>query len=266
MSFSSEAKKEVERLLQQGQKLQAIKYLTDNFQISLEEAKMLVETVENQVNPSGTLTTSPQIENSINQTALDGQLKADVIRLLQVNKKIEAVKLVKTELNTGLKEALVMVEEVQKEIDPNYRSVKIGSGCFGGGLTLFKVIFGLIGITFLCVAGGVYYFQKKTIDNSDLVTGKVTELFHNNKGLSAPLIEYQVQGKTHVYRSSTYSSPPAYEVDEMVEMYVNRNNPDDVVVNTFSDRWFLIFIFGLLGSVFTAVAIGVMFVKRSLKV
>src|SRR5688500_11206930 len=102
MSLTSEAKKEVERLLLSGQKIRAVKYLHDTVNISLLDAKTLVEAVEHEHvsgRPGGELSPSPFSAPSA--TALDGALKAQVIALLTVNKKIEAVKLVKTQLNTG---------------------------------------------------------------------------------------------------------------------------------------------------------------------
>jgi hypothetical protein len=54
-------------------------------------------------------------------------------------------------------------------------------------------------------------------------------------------------------------------VNEEVEMFVNRNDPDDVVVNTFSDRWLFIFIFGLIGFIFTAIVVGLMFASKAIK-
>lgn len=50
-------------------------------------------------------------------TTLDGPLKTEVVRLLQNRRKLEAVKYVQNHLYIGLNEALMMVEEVEKEIN-----------------------------------------------------------------------------------------------------------------------------------------------------
>ena len=47
--MTSEAKKEVESLLQAGQKIRAIKYLNDTFNISLQDSKVLVEALEQEM-------------------------------------------------------------------------------------------------------------------------------------------------------------------------------------------------------------------------
>src|SRR5690349_10171801 len=120
MSITTEAKNEVERLIRQGQKLMAIKYLCDTFNISLPEAKMLVEAVEKEQSSNGSFTQPASFQAGLSNIA-----RAEVISLLMANKKIEAVKKVKTELGIGLKEALDVVEEIEKGVNPNYRSVKV---------------------------------------------------------------------------------------------------------------------------------------------
>lgn len=257
MSITAEAKKEVERLLRGGQKIQAIKYLRDTFDIALPESKLLVEALEKEL-------ASPSINSPAENagTALSGDLKAEVTRLLQAGKKIEAVKYVKTDLRTGLKEALAFVEEVEREINPDAvpANMKLG-GCFGGGFRIVGWVFGSIGLLFMLVAGIIYYLQLKTIEKSDQVTGIVVDFQSSGSG-SSPVIAYEWQGQKRQYHSSTSSNPPAYEMNEEVPMYVNHDNPADVIVDTFTDRWLLMAIFGGLGSFFTLFSAIFMFASR----
>lgn len=266
MALSSEAKKEVERLLKDGQKLNAIHYLHETFQISLTDANTLVEVVEQEQ-----MASSPQNEFTpdlpASTTALDGKLKEDVIRLLQANQKLDAVKRVKSELHIGLKEALVMVEEVHQEIDPTQKFTKVGGGCLSGTFTLFLLIFGFIGVSLLGIAGLIYYFQAEEIANSELMKGRVTSFhFSGDSRGSAPVISYQWGGSERFYKSNTFSTPPAYELNEEVDLYVNRNNPKEVVVDTFTDRWLVITIIGGIGFFFTVFTLALVFVSRKLKV
>lgn len=257
MSITAEAKKEVERLLQVGQKIQAIKYLRDTFGIALPESKLLVEALEKEL--ASTSINSPAEDTG---TALSRDLKAEVTRLLQAGKKIEAVKYAKTDLRTGLKEALAFVEKVEKEINPDAvpANLKVG-GCLGGGFRLVGWVFGSIGVLFMLVAGIIYYFQLKTIENSDQVTGVVVDFQSGGSG-SSPVIDYEWQGQKRQYHSTTSSNPPAYEMNEDVPIYVNRDNPADVIVDTFTDRWLLIAVFGGLGSFFTLFSAIFMFASR----
>ncbi len=261
MSITAEARQEVESLLQRGQKVKAVKYLCDTFNVSLQEAKALVEAVEAERKPK--LAPQAQYQNDdSSSTLLSGSLKDEVVSLLLANKKIEAVRRVKDELNTGLKEALQLVEEVDRNTNPNYRSVSIRKGCLGGGFALGALVFGFVGLVFVAIAGASYYFQQQTIENSEKITGVVTDFHYGSKNGSSPIITYEWNGEKRQYHSNTYSSPPAYDLHEEVTMFVNRDNPDDVVVDTFSDRWFLIIIFGGMGSVFVLICVLFFFVGR----
>ena len=66
----------------------------------------------------------------------------------------------------------------------------------------------------------------------------------------APVIEYEWKGTQKQHESNTYSSPPAYELGEEVELFVNLEDPNQASVNTFTDRWLLIIIFDSIGTVF----------------
>src|SRR5688572_3231247 len=105
MSMNQEAREEVERLIRQGNKLQAIKYLHDTFDISLADAKRLVDALANEL----ALANSSQAENNPfteQQSELQGEDRMIVQRLLQEGKKMEAIKYVRAKRNLGLKEAM----------------------------------------------------------------------------------------------------------------------------------------------------------------
>jgi ribosomal protein L7/L12 len=207
MSLTSEAKQEVQRLLQLDQKINAVKYLHKTFDISLAEAAVLVEAVENDPSPYLHKTIEEDLSTSspsalLVSTALDGALKSQVIALLASDKKIEAIKVVKSQLNTGLKEALEMVEEVEQEMDPSFHPTKTKAGFKAGVPTLFKVIFGTVGIALLTGALLVYISQQRTIGNSKVVTGKVVDFQYSGKGGSAPVILFEWNGQRQYYRST----------------------------------------------------------------
>src|SRR5688572_11414908 len=115
MSIPSEAKQEVARLLTAGQKNEAITYLEETFQISLIDAKTLVEVVEKELNisessfnsiersmpPSDSPATDQELEIGT-ETELWGPLKLEVKALIMAGKKMEAVKLVSAHFRKGL--------------------------------------------------------------------------------------------------------------------------------------------------------------------
>ena len=240
MDISTEAKLEVSRLLQQGQKLEAIKYLRDAFDISLQDAKTLVEAAERE------MTSSSAMELPLAATNTDSNLRGKVIDYLKAGKKLEAVKFVKSELNIGLAEAARFVDNIDKETNPDYKPPGRGCGCLGRSL---MAIFGTVAIILFAIAGAIYYFESKTIENGDRVTGLVVD-FNNNEGSVAPVIEYEWRGAKKLYYSNIYSTPPAYVLNEEVPMVINRDDPDDILLDTFTDRWLAIVVLCGLGAIF----------------
>lgn len=119
-------------------------------------------------------------------------------------------------------------------------------------------VFAGVGLLFMGVAVLIYYQQSGTIRKSDPVKGKVVRLQSGNGSGSAPVVQYQWRGNTYTYTSGTYSSPPAYSIGEWVPIYVNRDDPGDIIIDTFIDRYFLITIFGGMGFLFVGIAYGVM--------
>jgi len=250
MPISSEAKQEVERLIRSGQKIKAIKYLCDTFQVSLADSKRLVETVEAEMH-SATSVSSPSFTTP---TTLTGDLKVEVQRLLHDRKKLEAVKYVRLQTQAGLKEALVLVEEVERESNPNAKSLSAGGGCLKTGVNGIAILFAGVALLLFIITGIVYYRDAQLINKSVKINGRVVELV-SNKGTYAPVIAYTLNGKDHRYESTAYTKPSAYEMDEVVPMFVNPNKPDELVLDTFTDRWLAISIVGGIGLFFTFFAV-----------
>src|SRR5688500_14725072 len=115
MSITSEAKQEVVRLLALNKKIEAVKYIKETFQVSLLDAKKLVEAIEQELT-SGQISidvnASPPSAQATTPTQLSDEARQKVEQLLQAGKKIEAVKFVNNTYKRGLKNALTSVEEV----------------------------------------------------------------------------------------------------------------------------------------------------------
>jgi len=246
MSMTEEAKREIERFLQRGQKIGAIKHLKDIYGFSLAESKILVEAFEGQTDSS-----SVNARLYTGDASLDEVSKSKVIALLRAGNKIGAIKYLKEHLNIRLKDAKHKAEELQKEINPKLGAVTRSAGL---AVKMVLLIFGFVGFVFLGIAGFIFYSQTNSIGKSDLISGKVVRMEYQDGGQgSAPVIEYEWNGQKWLHVSNIYSSPPAYAVDEEIAIYVNREDPEDIVVNTFTDRYFFILIFGLLGFVFVSI-------------
>jgi hypothetical protein len=83
----------------------------------------------------------------------------------------------------------------------------------------------LIGIAFGCYSVS---FAFGTVE----VQGTVVRIESGS-----PVVQYDVQGKTHEYKSSISSTSPSYRVGEKVSVLYRLRDPAAVQINTFTDRW-----------------------------
>jgi ribosomal protein L7/L12 len=257
MSITSEAKQEVARLLGQDQKIEAVKYIKESFQVSLRDAKKLVEAIEGEL-AAGTFktiaTTPPVIIGT--PAGLSGETKTHVEMLLRAKRKLEAIRYVRQERKLDLKESVVLVEEVQKQINPNF----VASGS-GRGVTTIQIAgagFGLTAVCLLSLAVFFYNANAKLISEGIKTEGTVVRQEWNDD-TAAAVIRYQWQGETVEGVNDLYAKPPAYDLGETVVLYVSRENKMDFVVDSFSDRWLGVTILGGMAIIFGF--IGVMMLK-----
>jgi ribosomal protein L7/L12 len=254
MSMTHQARQEIERLLQKGEKIGAIKHLKDAYGFSLEQSKILVEAIEGKIDAASA---NPYLNRV--SSKLDEAAKAHVSNLLKSGNKIQAVKFVKETLRLRLKEAKDQVEELEKILQPGMTAK---TSAIFNPVSVIRVVFGGVGAIMLAIAGYLVFAQSQSIANSELVTGRVVRMQATSDGMTAPVIEYQWNDKNWLHASTTYSSPPAYEVNEAVPIYVNRQDPTDITVDTFTDRWFLITILGSMGLGFGGIPLFVTWLTR----
>jgi ribosomal protein L7/L12 len=115
---------EIVLLLQGSKKIEAIKVYRERTGVGLKEAKDAVEALE-------------RGESLPTREPLDSTMEAEIVRLLEARKKIEAIKVYRERTGVGLKEAKDAVEAVAAQ-----RSIVApsGSGCLGAALLLMVLI------------------------------------------------------------------------------------------------------------------------------
>jgi hypothetical protein len=133
---------------------------------------------------------------------------------------------------------------------------RLKSGCMWVFLNLVWII----------LLGAAVYVGKSSWElkqQGASATGSVVSLREvpetDNSGVTyAPVINYDVNGRTYTYESSNSSDPPAYDVGEKVQLLYRPNDPEDVRVNSWFDLWFLPAMLGGGGVVVAIVSIVMM--------
>lgn len=176
--------------------------------------------------------------------------------LLYENKKDEAEALLIAEAGISQDEANNYIARLEGSITKNSS---------GSSIPKSKKIapFTLMGIGFVMWGFAIYFFVDKDqqINNSYLTQGVVID-FIIDEGF-APIISYEAEGTPYKYISTIYSTPPAYELDEVVEIYVDKGNPEDVIINSFINKWLIVTIFASFGLVFDLLGLVVLKLKSS---
>lgn len=269
--FTTEAKNEVRRFLAEGRRITAIAYLCNTFNLTAEQAEQLVQIVERdlpeqpQTETISQAETLPRVEYEVpsapsNQVST--RLKSEVIELIQTKKKLQAIKLVRQELNLSLKDAAIIVDDIHKEVDPNFQPLKLDGGCVRVVFKVIAYIFLAVTIFSLAIGAIIYFMQEDTVSNGEKVSGVVTGFTSNDTGGSAPIVEYNWHGEKREYKSTLFSTPPSFAVNEKVELYINKENPDDALIDSFSERWLVITVFAGIAAFFALFALALLFVSR----
>lgn len=169
--------------------------------------------------------------------------------LIYENQDFEAIKLIKKETDLSYDDATEYVHRLKESLGKNSakRTVKRNSRI---NLYVFAGLSGLFWILAI-----VFYISKTNqIERSILVKGNVTDMVRDEEG-SAPVVTYYLGEVTYEYKSNVYSTPPAYEVGDIVELYVNEADRNEVMINSFVDRWLVILILVTLGVAFDIAAV-----------
>lgn len=191
----------------------------------------------------------------------DGQ-KQHVRDLLINGRKIEAVKYLRENFALSLKESKRLAELIDEDIaDDEYVSQPQSPTALqrGGGTktaSMIGLVFGLIGAAMLSVIIYLYISHQNFLQRAVPAIGVVVSSPHQ------PVIDYEYNGEMYSYYSSVSSNPPSYEMGEQVEVFVNPDNPNDVIVNTFTERWFVITLVGGMGLLFFGIGMVTFFAFR----
>ena len=165
---------EIQRLIQSGQKIHAIKIFRENFGVGLKEAKDAVEAMEagKSIDISGlrVVASTPTIYQ------MDDEILTEIQRLARGGNKIEAIRRFRETFGVGLKEAKDAVEAIERgeSVDLaglranafNAQNVEIVKKV---GVAVGGSILGSVVVTFVLIVGaiiGVFYLVSRTIGDA----------------------------------------------------------------------------------------------------
>lgn len=112
----------------------------------------------------------------------------------------------------------------------------------------------LIGAVLLAISFVIIVNRYKFKSSADTVTATVSNLYpvssSDGDGYTYKAeFEYSYKGLIYRKNDSSSSNPPTYSIGESVEIFVNPNDPYDILVNGFMGFWFfpmIIFFIGLV--------------------
>ncbi|MDN5213355.1 ribosomal protein L7/L12 [Fulvivirgaceae bacterium BMA12] len=185
--------------------------------------------------------------------------KQHVRGLLVEGRKIEAIKYIRQHFGLGLKDSKRLIDLIDKDIredEYQYDRGKVIRHSMKRGGQLVGIIFAGVGSILLGVALFIFFGNQRLINEGVVIEATVIST------PSSPLFEYEVNGEIYKYQSDVTTNPPSYEIGEVVSMYVNPNDPYDLLIDSFPDRWLAITILGAMGALFFGIGMLVAVVFR----
>ena len=204
------------------------------------------------------------------------EIKEQLSNLVFEGKKEEALKLIQDKFGADREEAEKLLQlAVRESVSPQKlfsvlknqsERISKGKGCRHVLFKFIAIIFGFFGIPPLLIAIGVYLYMDIQISESEIATETVVELRPYRNDYDSydytPIIRYEVRGKEYTMEAPVYSDTPEFTEGEQVELLVHKENPNLVIINNFTQRWFMIILIGSIGVFFTLGMIVFIFLSR----
>ncbi len=199
---------------------------------------------------------------------LTPEQKEHVIDLIHMGDQLDAVRYLQETLGVSSEEALMLAEKLEEEIEAEESPLKdefeslqresVGKKGLNVGRLVGTIFMSLGGIMLAVVAYVVvsnYQFEQRAIPVKGTVIDYQSHLSSNDQGQSTtmytPVFQYDFKGKSYTYVSSTSSSSKEYEIDETVEVLVDPEEPAEILINSFWEKWFLPVLLGFMGTLFS---------------
>jgi hypothetical protein len=196
---------------------------------------------------------------------LTPEQKEHAIELIEMGDKLEAVRYFQETLKVNADEALLLAEKLQQEIDAEtearFKSLEQMMPTPGKGLNVGRLVGGIfmgVGGIMLTIVAFVLYSNYNFSQRAETIKAKLIEYqsyeSRNDNGsyttMYTPVFKYEYKGQSYTHVSTTSSSSREFQIDEMVNVLVDPENPHEILVDSFMDKWFLPLLLGIMGIVF----------------
>lgn len=203
------------------------------------------------------------------------EIKDQVSQLLRSGQRGQAKLLLQSKLGISEEEAEKLVRALEQEnpaqhmiipsLTRGVNTINQTGGCVALFLRGFGLFFTLITLACYAFAVIMYFYYNHFISEEATVTGMVIDLEINSEGASAPIVEYDWNGETKLYKSAMHAAPPDYAPGDSVTLYVNPENPDEAIIDSFTERYLFSVIFAGVGTFFLFFAIAMFVIARKLR-
>ena len=197
------------------------------------------------------------------------EIKEELGNLVFSGKKQEAIELLQKRyratpeeaeqlLKLAIKESYTPTQVIKRFMASTPKSAD-GRGCQQQAFHMIAIMFGFLAIPLLLISIAMYFYNDYQIKHSNLVIGKVTAIntytSYGEDPQLFPVITYRVGVHQFDFEAPVYSDTPAFEVGEEVELFVRKDDPESVIINTFTQRWFMIILIAPFGLLFLVLMI-----------
>lgn len=187
--------------------------------------------------------------------------------MIASGKQLEAVRYFREVLGVDANQALALAEKLEQEMGgpPPLLAQRVTAHLRSGSIVgrLVGRIFMTVGIIQAVVAAYLVFSHSRFERHAMAIKGTVVDYqsyvstgSDGSTTMYTPVFEYRLNGKAYTHVDNSSSSFREFEVGEVVDILVDPENPEDVLVDSFMEKWFVPTLLGFMGIVFAGIGYG----------
>ncbi len=187
--------------------------------------------------------------------------KAHATQLIASGKQLEAVRYFREVLGIDANQALALAEKLEQEMGgptgalAHRVATHLRSGASVGRLV--GRIFMTVGLILASVGAYFIYSNIQFKQHATPIKGTLVEYEsyvstsdNSSTTMYTPVFEYRFNGKTYTHVNTSSSNYQEFEIGETVDILVDPEHPENVLIESFMEEWFVSLILGIMGAFF----------------